>query len=162
MTADTALPTAPAATAARPGTLTAGAVLALLQGLVIALYGVYLLVAGLVGHPRTGVGLTEFGGLIVLLMGLLPLAAGRALLRLRRWGRSPAVMMDTLCLAVAYFTFKNGGAQIPIGILVGLYGLAGIVLLLHPRTTAVLWPTAPETAPGTAPETTRDGAASGA
>ncbi|MFC1417327.1 hypothetical protein [Streptacidiphilus cavernicola] len=142
MTAEASLDarsTAPAA-AARPWTLVGGAAIALTQGVLIAGYGAYLMVAALFTHTRTGVGLTEFGAVIVLLLGLLPLLAGRALLRLKRWGRSPAVMVDTLCLAVTYFTFQNGGLQLPVGIVIGLLGIGGVVLLLHPRTTAVLWP----------------------
>ena len=140
MTADASLTTRPAAATGRPWTLTAGAAIALLQGVLIAGYGAYLMVAALFTHTRTGMGLTEFGAVIVLLLGLLPLLAGRALLRSKRWGRSPAVMVDTLCLAVTYFAVQNGGAQIALGVLVGLFGIAGIVLLLHPRTTATLWP----------------------
>lgn len=131
---------APTPAAARPWTLTAGAAIAVAQGVLLTAYGVYLMIEGLLTHTHTGVGLTEFGGFIVLLLGLLPLFAGRALLRLQRWGRSPAVMVDTLCLAVTYFTFQNGGLQIPVGVAVGLAGIGGIVLLLHPRTTATLWP----------------------
>jgi hypothetical protein len=41
---------------------------------------------------------------------------------------------------VAYFTCQNGGAFVALGVGVGLAGIAGIVLLLHPRTTAALWP----------------------
>jgi hypothetical protein len=136
---------APAASATdaagRPWTLTAGAAIALLQGGLIAAYGVYMMIEGLVTHTRTGLGLTEFGGFIVLLLGLLPLLSGRALLRVKRWGRSPAVLVDTLCLAVTYFMVQNGGLQIALGTLIGLAGVSGLVLLLHPRTTAVLWPT---------------------
>ncbi|SEK31784.1 hypothetical protein SAMN05414137_101489 [Streptacidiphilus jiangxiensis] len=106
----------------------------------IAAYGVYVMVAPLTSSTRTGVGMAEFAGVILLLMGLLPLAAGRALLQVKKWGRSPAVMVDTLCLAVAYFAFQNGGAFIALGVAVGLAGIAGVVLLLHPRTTAALWP----------------------
>jgi hypothetical protein len=140
LNARTASTADPAGPAARPWTLTAGAAIAVAQGVLLTAYGVYLMVEGLFTHTRTGVGLTEFGGFIVLLLGLLPLFAGRALLRAKRWGRSPAVMVDTLCLAVTYFTFQNGGLQIPVGILVGLAGIGGVVLLLHPRTTATLWP----------------------
>jgi hypothetical protein len=50
-------------------------------------------------------------------------------------------MVDTLCLAVTYFTFQNGGAQIVAGVLAALLGVGGVGLLLHPRTTAALWPT---------------------
>ncbi|WP_042456108.1 hypothetical protein [Streptacidiphilus jiangxiensis] len=136
MTVDAALPAAPA----RPRTLTAGAWFSVAQGVVIAAYGVYVMVAPLTSSTRTGVGMAEFAGVILLLMGLLPLAAGRALLQVKKWGRSPAVMVDTLCLAVAYFAFQNGGAFIALGVAVGLAGIAGVVLLLHPRTTAALWP----------------------
>lgn len=129
-----------AAAPERPRTLTAGAWFSIVQGVVIAAYGVYVMVAPLSSTTRTGVGMTEFAGGLLLLMGLLPLAAGRALLRLKKWGRSPAVLVDTLCLAVAYFTFQNGGGFIVLGVAVGLAGVAGIVLLLHPRTTAALWP----------------------
>ncbi|WP_370093670.1 hypothetical protein [Streptacidiphilus sp. MAP12-20] len=138
MTANASLSAAPAVE--RPWTLTAGAWFSVAQGVVIAAYGVYVVVAPLVTTSKTGVGMAEFAGALLLLMGGLPLVAGRALLRLKRWGRSPAVMVDTLCLAVAWFTVQNGGAQIAVGVLVGLAGIAGIVLLLHPRTTAALWP----------------------
>jgi uncharacterized membrane protein HdeD (DUF308 family) len=136
VTVDAALPAAPA----RPWTLTAGAWFSVAQGVVIAAYGVYVMVAPLTSTTKTGVGMAEFAGVILLLMGLLPLAAGRALLQVKKWGRSPAVMVDTLCLAVAYFAFENGGAFIALGVAVGLAGIAGVVLLLHPRTTAALWP----------------------
>ncbi|MEY9871813.1 hypothetical protein ABH931_001286 [Streptacidiphilus sp. MAP12-33] len=136
MTVDAVLPAAPA----RPWTLTTGAWFSVAQGVVIAAYGVYVMVAPLTSSTKTGVGMAEFAGVILLLMGLLPLLAGRALLRVRKWGRSPAVMVDTLCLAVAYFAVENGGAFIALGAAVGLAGIAGVVLLLHPRTTAALWP----------------------
>ena len=131
---------APTGPTGRPWTLVAGAATSMVQGVLLTGYGAYLMVEALVTHTRTGVALTEYGAFIVLLVGLLPLFAGRALLRLKRWGRSPAVMIDTLCLAVTYFTFQNGGAQIAVGVLTAVLGLGSIVLLLHPRTTAVLWP----------------------
>jgi hypothetical protein len=123
----------------RPWTLTAGAAIALAEGAALAAGGLYLIIEGFVSKTHTGVGLTEFGGIIVLLMGLLPLLAGRALLRLRRWGRSPAVMTDTLCLAVTYFGWQNGGAWPAVGLTFGVIGIAGIVLLLHPKSTEVLY-----------------------
>ena len=48
-------------------------------------------------------------------------------------------MVNTICLAVAYFMFQNGGAEVAAGVAVGLAGVAGIVLLLHPKSTAALW-----------------------
>ena len=143
MTADASLPTTAAARTARPWTLTAGAAMAVLQGAVIALYGVYLAVTAFTSHTHSDLGSTAFGGGIVVLMGMLPLFAGRALLQLKRWGRSPAVLMDTLCLAVAYVALRGkGGGDVPVGVAAAVFGVVGIVLLLHPRTTAALWPAA--------------------
>ena len=140
MTADTALPTTRAPRAARPRTLTAGAAMAVLLGVAISLYGVYLVVTAFTSHAHSDLGSTALGGGIVVLMGLLPLFAGRALLQARRWGRSPAVLMDTLFLAVAYVALRGSGADVPLGIVAAVFGVAGIVLLLHPKTTAALWP----------------------
>ena len=140
MTADTALPTPSDSRAVRPRTLTAGALMAMVQGLAICLYGVYLVVTAFTSHAHSDLGSTALGGGIVVLMGLLPLFAGRALLQARRWGRSPAVLMDTLFLAVAYVALRGSGADVPLGIVAAVFGVAGIVLLLHPKTTAALWP----------------------
>jgi hypothetical protein len=124
----------------RPWTLTTGASFSLAQGVVIVAYGLYVMVNGLVSHTKTGVGMTEFAGALLVLMGLLPLLAGRALFQVKRWGRSPAVLVDTLCLAVTYFMWPIGGAAVVLGAAIGAIGVVGVVLLLHPRTTAVLWP----------------------
>ncbi|MFJ6212953.1 hypothetical protein ACIQGZ_06425 [Streptomyces sp. NPDC092296] len=127
--------TAPAAT--RPAPLLAGAVIALVQGAVLAAWGVYDMVAALTGTPHNR-GLAEFGGVVILLMGVLPLLAGRGLLRRGRWGRSPALLTDSICLPVAYYMWQSGGAMSVAAVLVLLLGLAGIGSLLHPRVTAVL------------------------
>jgi hypothetical protein len=118
--------------------LVVGALIAFVQGTALALWGLYDLVAGLVGSPHLGRGLAEFGGVVILLLGLLPLLAGRALLKLRRWGRSPALLVDSTCLPVAYYMAQSGGAMIAAAVLVALLGVTGIVALLHPKVTAVL------------------------
>ncbi|QMU72603.1 hypothetical protein [Streptacidiphilus sp. P02-A3a] len=140
MTAESAPPLTPGTRAARPRTLTAGAAMAVLLGAAISLYGVYLVVTAVTSTTHSDLGSTAFGGAIVVLMGLLPLFAGRALFQLKRWGRSPAVLMDTLCLAVAYVALRGTGADVPLGMLAAVFGVTGIVLLLHPKTTAALWP----------------------
>ncbi|MFF4649763.1 hypothetical protein [Streptomyces sp. NPDC001380] len=126
---------APAAT--RPAPLVAGAVIALVQGAALAAWGLYDIVAGLVGAPHNR-GLAELGGVVILLLGLLPLLAGRGLLRLSRWGRTPALLTDSICLPVAYYMGQSGGVMAVLAVLVALLGLAGIAALLHPRVTAVL------------------------
>ncbi|MEY9844056.1 hypothetical protein ABH940_001120 [Streptacidiphilus sp. BW17] len=138
MTANATVTASPAAV--RPWTLIVGACFSLAQGVIIAAYGIFVMVGPLSATAKTGVGMAEYAGSILLLMGLLPLAAGRALLKLQKWGRSPAVMIDTLCLAVTWFTVQNGGSQLALGVAIGVAGLLGVALLLHPRTTAALWP----------------------
>ncbi|MFE9422889.1 hypothetical protein ACFYNO_08000 [Kitasatospora sp. NPDC006697] len=129
---------APAARPARPTPLLAGVALTVVEGSALVVWGLYIIVAGLVESTRNQ-GLAEYGGVVILLLGLLPLLAGRGLLRLQRWGRTPAVLIHTLCLPVAWFMWGAGGLMAALGVLVGLAGLAGLVLLLNPRVTEVLY-----------------------
>ncbi|AUG79626.1 hypothetical protein CFP65_4908 [Kitasatospora sp. MMS16-BH015] len=122
-------------TPAKPTPLIVGAAITLLEGAALAGWGVYDLVSGLTG-PSADLGRSEFGGVILLVMGLLPLLAGRALLRGRRWGRSPAVLTNSLCLPVAYFMWPVQPAG---AVAVAVLGLAGIVLLLNPKVTHTLY-----------------------
>lgn len=128
--------TAPTAVS-RPAPLVAGAVIAFVQGAALAAWGVYDVVAGFTGTPHNR-GLAEFGGVVILLMGVLPLLAGRGLLRGSRWGRTPALLTDSICLPVAWNMWQSGGAMTAAAVLVALLGLGGIVALLHPAVTRVL------------------------
>jgi len=130
--------TAPTPAAARPTPLLIGAAITALQGAALAGWGVYDLVAGPFGDSAS-LGRTETGGVILLLMGLLPLLAGRALLKARRWGRSPALLTNSICLPVAYYMWQSGGAMAAVGVAVALLGLAGIVSLLNPKVTELLY-----------------------
>ncbi|MER5635710.1 hypothetical protein ABT095_01995 [Kitasatospora sp. NPDC002227] len=122
-------------TPAKPTALIAGAAITLLEGTALAGWGLYDVVSGLTG-PSADLGRSEFGGVILLVMGLLPLLAGRALLQARRWGRSPAVLTNSICLPVAYYMWQG----LPAGaVVVGVLGLAGIVTLLNPKVTEVLY-----------------------
>ena len=137
MTAETAGPSA--ATPARPTSLLVGAAITALEGAALVAWGVYDMVAGLTGEPINR-GLTEFGGLVIVLLGVLPLLAARGLLKARGWGRSPAVLTNSICLPVAYYMGQTGGAMTVLGAAVGLLGLVGIGSLLNPTVTAVLYP----------------------
>ncbi|MFD7902629.1 hypothetical protein ACFVSN_38730 [Kitasatospora sp. NPDC057904] len=142
MTAESSAPvppaSAPAAGRARPVALTAGAAITALEGAALAVVGVSDMVSALSGQAKQ-LALNEFGGAVIVLLGVLPVLAALALLKGRRWGRSPAVLTNSICLPVAYYMVKSGGAMIGVGVLVGLLGLAGIVALLSPKTTAVLY-----------------------
>ncbi|MFJ5232704.1 hypothetical protein ACIQBJ_22760 [Kitasatospora sp. NPDC088391] len=135
MTAESAT-AAPAAD--RPVPLLVGAGITALEGAAMAGWGLYDLVAGFLGEDAD-FGRAELGGAVLLLMGLLPLLAGRALLRRQRWGRSPAVLTNSICLPVAYYMWQSGGAMAVAAVAVAVLGLAGIVALLNPRVTAVLY-----------------------
>ncbi|MFG2817954.1 hypothetical protein ACGFX4_00880 [Kitasatospora sp. NPDC048365] len=135
MTAET---TAPAP--ARPTPLLVGAAITALEGAALAGWGLYDLVAGFFGDSAA-LGRTEMGGAVLLLMGLFPLLAGRALLRARRWGRTPALLTNSICLPVAYYMWQAGGVSAAAGVAVALLGLAGIVALLNPKVTALLYGT---------------------
>ncbi len=123
---------------ARPAPLLLGAGITVLEGVALAGWGVYDLVAGLAGDPAA-LGRSEAGGVVLLLMGLLPLLAGRALLLGRRWGRSPAVLTNSICLPVAYYMGQSGGAMAGAAVAVAVLGLTGIVALLNPKVTALLY-----------------------
>lgn len=131
MTAETSAP-------ARPAKLIAAVALTAVEGAALTVWGGYMIVAGLVENTRNQ-GLVEYGGVVILLLGLLPLLAARALLKLRRWGRSPAVLTHTTCLPVAYYMCQSGGMMPGIGALVGVAGVVGLVMLLNPTVTALLY-----------------------
>ncbi|MER6303359.1 hypothetical protein ABT247_27885 [Kitasatospora sp. NPDC001539] len=133
MTAET-----PAPASARPVPLTVGAAITALEGVALAVVGVSDMVSAVSGQAKQ-LALNEFGGLVIVLLGVLPVLAARALLRERRWGRSPAVLTNSICLPVAYYMIQSGGAMIAVGAVVGLLGLVGIGSLLNPRTTAALY-----------------------
>ncbi|GAA1967793.1 hypothetical protein [Kitasatospora viridis] len=136
MTAESA--PAPAARPARPTPLLAGVALTVAEGSALVVWGGYIIVAALVESTRNQ-GLAEYGGVVILLLGLLPLVAARGLLKLRRWGRTPAVLIHTLALPVAWFMWGAGDVMAGLGALVGVAGLAGLVLLLNPKVTAALY-----------------------
>ncbi|MGW3042825.1 hypothetical protein ACWC9T_22910 [Kitasatospora sp. NPDC001159] len=133
MTAETPVP-APT----RPVSLTLGAAITALEGVALAVVGVSDMVSALSGQAKQ-LALNEFGGLVIVLLGVLPILAARALLKERRWGRSPAVLTNSICLPIAYYMVQSGGAMIAVGVVVGLLGLVGIGSLLNPKSTATLY-----------------------
>ncbi|MFE6050054.1 hypothetical protein ACFQ6N_04835 [Kitasatospora sp. NPDC056446] len=137
MTAESSAPV-PTSGPGRPVPLTLGAAITALEGAALAVVGVSDMVSALSGEARQ-LALNEFGGAVIVLLGVLPVLAARALLKERRWGRSPAVLTNSICLPVAYYMVQSGGAMIAVGAVVGLLGLVGIGALLSPRTTAALY-----------------------
>ncbi len=119
----------------RPGTVTAAAVL---TGVVAALlfgYGVYLMIAGLSGKPVLR-GRAEVAGVMFAVFGLGVGWVVRGLLRIEPWARTPALLTHLLLVGTCYWTFQGG--YYGLGTLLGLFGLAGIVLLFVPASHKVL------------------------
>ncbi|GAA2777085.1 hypothetical protein RMN57_24585 [Kitasatospora sp. CM 4170] len=137
MTAESSAPV-PAPGGDRPAALVVGAAITALAGAALAVVGVWDMVSALSGQEKQ-LALNEFGGLVIVLLGALPILAARALLKGRRWGRSPAVLTNSICLPVAYYMWQSGGVMAAVGIGVGLLGAVGIGALLSPKSTAALY-----------------------
>lgn len=124
-------------TAARPLRLTAAAALTAAEGVAIALAGLYMLGLAALGHPASAQQ-AVFGGLTVLVISALPLAAVRGLLAARRWSRGPAVATQLVALPVGWTMIQAGGGWLPAGIAVMAVAVVTLVLLVNPATTDAL------------------------
>jgi hypothetical protein len=113
-----------------PLRLSFAAAVAGLEGLAVAVWGVTMFF--------TGGGRAVLAGFLVLLLAALPLGAAYGLRRARRWSRGPALVMQLLCLPIAWTMLRSEGAVIVGGAVLGVLALAGLVLLVHPATTDAL------------------------
>ncbi len=113
-----------------PLRLTAAAAVAGLEGLAVVAWGVIMLFAG------SGRG--ALAGVLVLVLAALPLAAAYGLRRARKWSRGPALIMQLICLPIAWTMLHSDGAVVPGGAALGVLALTGLVLLVHPATTDAL------------------------
>ncbi|MFJ8534620.1 hypothetical protein [Streptomyces sp. NPDC093591] len=130
-------PTTPETTGPRPRRLTYAAVLTALEGLALAVGGIWVLVLGLVGDPddrRQAVTL----GVTLIVLALLPLLAARGLFAQRSWSRGPSVITQILALPVAYSLLQADSIAIPAGIAIAAAAIATLVLLINQETTQAL------------------------
>ncbi|MGW1750134.1 hypothetical protein ACWCRD_31845 [Streptomyces sp. NPDC002092] len=121
----------------RPRRLTYAAGLAALEGLALAVGGVWMLVEGLTGAPddrRSAV----TGGITLVVLALLPLLAARGLLKQKSWSRGPAVITQIMALPVAYNLLQADSVAIPAGIALAVVAVVALVLLVNPATTQAL------------------------
>ncbi|MEU6342972.1 MULTISPECIES: hypothetical protein [unclassified Streptomyces] len=124
----------------RPGRtrrLAAAAAVAALEGAALAAWGIAMLVLGLVGNPDSP-RQAEAGGLTVLALAAMPLAAAYGLWHARRWSRGPALIIQLVALPVAWTMAQNGGVMIAAGAALGAAAIAELVLLVHPAATEAL------------------------
>ncbi|MEU6079499.1 hypothetical protein [Streptomyces sp. NPDC047108] len=126
-----------APTGPRPARLTAAAALAAVEGVALAAFGAYLLVMGLLGDPDSPQQ-AEMGGLTLLALGALPLAAARGLRLRRRWSRGPALIVQIMAVPVAWTLISTGGAMIAAGVALAAVAVAVLVLLVNPTATEAL------------------------
>ncbi|MFI6285396.1 hypothetical protein ACIBCM_11670 [Streptomyces sp. NPDC051018] len=121
----------------RPARLAAAAAVSGLEGLALVAYGVWMLMMGLLGSPDSP-SQAEMGGVTLIALGALPLAAARGLLRRRSWSRGPALITHLIALIPAWTLLRSSGALIPLGIVVAVVAVTGLVLLVNPTTTEAL------------------------
>lgn len=121
----------------RPTRLTAAAVLAAAEAVVLAGLAVYVLIMGLTGDPDSPKQ-AEMLGVTVLALALLPLAAARGLWLRRRWSRGPAMITQLMALPVAWTLVQNGGGLIAVGVVTALAAFAVLALLINPTATEAL------------------------
>ena len=121
----------------RPRRLTCAAALSGLEGLALAVGGVWMLVLGLAGSPDDR-GQAVTGGITVMVLALLPLLAARGLLLRKSWSRGPAVITQIMALPVAYSLLQADSAAIPAGIVLAVVAIASLVLLVNSATTQAL------------------------
>jgi hypothetical protein len=105
------------------------------QGVAALVVAVLLVVRGIAGADQrvvNGLGTAVW----FVLVGGVVLAAGRALMLGKRWGRGLAVVTELLLLPVAWY-LAVGSHQPGFGIPVGIAALAVLILLFSPA--AVRW-----------------------
>ncbi|MFD3336300.1 hypothetical protein ACFWV1_27165 [Streptomyces sp. NPDC058700] len=121
----------------RPARLAAAAAVAGIEALGLVAGGVYMLVDAL---TRTSGDLTGAltGAVTLVALGLIPLAAARGLWLRRSWSRGPAVITQILALPVAWQMTQADSAMIPVGAVLGVLAVTGLVLLVSPATTEAL------------------------
>ncbi|WP_435241843.1 hypothetical protein [Streptomyces cucumeris] len=121
----------------RPARITAAAVLAAVEGVVLLGFGVYVLIMGLTGDPESPQQ-AEMLGVTVLALAALPLLAARGLWLRRRWSRGPAMITQLMALPVAWTLVSNGGGLIAAGAAIGIVALTVLALLINPTATEAL------------------------
>ncbi len=125
--------------ASPPGVVRSAGLIAAVQAAAALVVAAVLVVRGLAGADRqvvNGFGTAAWFGLV----GGGLLAAARALVRGRRWGRGAAVFANLTLLPIAWY-LGIGSHRWGFGIAIGVVALSVLVLLFSPA--AVRWAAQP-------------------
>jgi hypothetical protein len=122
---------------ARPRRVSAAALLCGAQGLVVAGLGAVMAALAVFGDAED-VAQAATGGLTLVALAALPLAAGHGLWRLRRWSRGPAVITQVMAVPVAFTLLGGEGAWPAAGAALGLSAVAVLGCLVNPTATDAL------------------------
>ena len=115
--------------------MTGAAAATALPGVAITAYGVYQLVAGLLGSPFDRAMAVTLG-VIYLAFGLGICWVARGLLHCQTWARTPALLTFLTNFGAAYWMIQGG--YYLYAVLSIAYGVAGIALLFAPASHRVL------------------------
>jgi hypothetical protein len=108
-------------------------VVVLLEGVLAILYAIALVIAGIRGaDAKVAYGTAG----LLLLVGAVVSAAGRALWQGRHWGRGVAVFTQLLLLPIAYYMF-SGSHRPELGVPLGAVAVLTLALLFSPQ--ALRW-----------------------
>ncbi|MEB4211791.1 hypothetical protein [Mycobacterium sp. 94-17] len=117
---------------AAPAPVRRAGLIVVLQGIAALVVAVVLVVRGLAGADQQVVnGLATAGWFVV--VGAAVIAAGRALILGKRWGRGLAVITQLLLLPVAWY-LAVGSHQPEFGIPAGVVALIVLALLFSPAS----------------------------
>jgi hypothetical protein len=116
----------------RPALLTAGAGLALAEGLALLVVAVLEVADTTAGR----VGLAVSTALFFTLLGGALLVCAYGLFHVRSWGRSPVVVVQLIVFLTAWSFW--GGDTRPVAVVLAVVSLATLVCLLHPRSIEAL------------------------
>jgi hypothetical protein len=128
----------PASRPRRPLTIVVAAVLLTVEALIALAYAALELGQIRMARAVVGVGVT----ILMAGFGLLLLLVARGVFLARRWSRGPAVATQLILLPLAW-SFV-GGRTTSVAVVLAVLAIAVLVGVLHPRSTAVFVPAAPD------------------
>ena len=126
------------ASSRRPVTIVVAAALLALEALIALGYAALEIGQVRLSRAAVGIGVT----VLMAALGLLLLVVARGVFLGRRWSRGPAVATQLILLPLAW-NFK-GGSTTWVSVLLAVLAIAVLVGVLHPRSTAVFIPPAPD------------------